>query len=218
MARELAGVTPGVGGRSRRQDAQVSRGRVSGRRRFASPNYRLRPANSPAACRSKSCCRPAHGCGFRVAPVLPRSAMCLPRWSVPHAEHLGTSASVSGLAADRHAKELRHSGGPGQESLQQDPLSGHLFVFRSKRGDRVKILYWNTHGYALWYTRLERGTFRFPTAAENATCLTISATDLAMLLDGVELASVTRRPRYRRPAQAAHDLFCRASCSRSLRR
>ena len=88
-----------------------------------------------------------------------------------------------------------------QDVLQQNPLSGHLFVFRSKRGDRMKILYWNTHGYALWYTRLERGTFRFPTAgaAENATCLTISATDLAMLLDGVELTSVTRRPRYRGP-------------------
>lgn len=89
-----------------------------------------------------------------------------------------------------------------QEVLQQNPLSGHLFVFRSKRGDRVKILYWNTHGYALWYTRLEQGTFRFPIASadQEATCLTISATDLAMLLDGVELASVTRRPRYRQPA------------------
>jgi transposase len=89
-----------------------------------------------------------------------------------------------------------------QDVLQQNPLSGHLFVFRSKRGDRLKILYWNMQGYALWYTRLERGTFRFPAAAvdENAKCLTISATDLAMLLDGVELTSVTRRPRYRRPA------------------
>lgn len=88
-----------------------------------------------------------------------------------------------------------------QEVLEQDPLSGHLFVFRSKRGDRVKILYWNTHGYALWYTRLERGTFRFPTADNNVTCLTISSTDLTMLLDGVELASVTRQPRYHRPAR-----------------
>ena len=89
-----------------------------------------------------------------------------------------------------------------RDGLGHDPLSGHLFVFRSKRGDRLKILYWNTHGYALWYTRLERGTFRFPAAGvgENASCLTISATELAMLLDGVELTSVTRRPRYRRPA------------------
>jgi transposase len=82
--------------------------------------------------------------------------------------------------------------------LRQDPLSGHLFVFRSKRGDRVKILYWNTHGWAPWYTRLEVGTFRFPTPArEEKTSLTISVADLAMLLDGVDLSSVTRRPRYR---------------------
>lgn len=92
-----------------------------------------------------------------------------------------------------------------QGVLQQDPLSGHLFVFRSKRGDRVKILYWNAHGYALWYTRLEVGRFRFPTPAdrENATSLTISAGDLAMLLDGVDLTSVQRTKRYRHAACAA---------------
>lgn len=91
------------------------------------------------------------------------------------------------------------------EVLRQDPLSGHLFVFRSKRGDRVKILYWNTHGYALWYTRLEVGTFRFPAAHadRDAACLTISATDLAMLLDGIDLSSVKRAKRYRRPACAS---------------
>lgn len=90
-----------------------------------------------------------------------------------------------------------------QEVLQQDPLSGHLFVFRSKRGDRVKILYWNTHGYALWYMRLEGGSFRFPAPAhENATSLTISAADLAMLLDGVDLSSVKRTKRYRTAACA----------------
>lgn len=87
--------------------------------------------------------------------------------------------------------------------LEQDPLSGHLFVFRSKRGDRLKILYWNTHGYALWYTRLEAGTFRFPTALEpQQTSLAVSAADLAMLLDGVELSSVRRTKRYRRQACA----------------
>jgi transposase len=90
------------------------------------------------------------------------------------------------------------------EVLQHDPLSGHLFVFRSKRADRVKILYWLGDGFAIWYRRLERGTFRFPQAAEGQTSLTISATDLAMLLDGVDLASVQRRRRYRLPeAQAA---------------
>ena len=87
-----------------------------------------------------------------------------------------------------------------QETLQHDPLSGHLFVFRSKRADRVKILWWDTQGYVLWYKRLEVGTFRFPSSEQDATSITISATDLAMLLDGVDLSSVKRRPRYQRPA------------------
>ncbi len=87
--------------------------------------------------------------------------------------------------------------------LEQDPFSGHLFVFRSKRGDRLKILYWNTHGFALWYTRLEAGTFRFPAALEPKSAgLAISAADLAMLLDGVELSSVRRTKRYRHEACA----------------
>jgi transposase len=87
-----------------------------------------------------------------------------------------------------------------QDGLRLDPRSGHLFVFRSKRGDRLKILYWDAHGYALWYTRLEEGTFRFPAAGEGQRSLSISAADLTMLLDGVDLASVQRRRRYARPA------------------
>ena len=89
------------------------------------------------------------------------------------------------------------------EVLQADPLSGHLFVFRSRRADRVKILCWLGDGFAIWYRRLEAGTFRFPQAGEGQTSLTISATDLAMLLDGVDLASVKRRKRYQRPARVA---------------
>jgi transposase len=84
--------------------------------------------------------------------------------------------------------------------LAQDPLSGQLFVFRNKRADRVKLLYWDGDGYAIWYKRLEAGTFRFPKPAEAAASLTISAADLTMLLDGVDLASVRRRARYRRSA------------------
>lgn len=89
------------------------------------------------------------------------------------------------------------------EVLQQDPLSGHLFVFRSRRADRIKLLYWEEGGYALWYKRLEAGTFRFPQAPrEDQASLTISAADLAMLLDGVDLASVRRTKRYRRDSCA----------------
>jgi transposase len=87
-----------------------------------------------------------------------------------------------------------------QEVLRLDPLSGHLFVFRSKRSDRVKLLYWDNDGYALWYKRLEVGSVRFPAAAEGQTSVSISAADLAMLLSGVDPSHVERRPRYRRPA------------------
>ncbi len=90
-----------------------------------------------------------------------------------------------------------------REFLQADPLCGHLFVFRSKRGDRVKLLYWDTDGLAIWYKRLEEGTFRFPAAATDGQGIEIRAADLTMLLDGVDLDSIRRRKRYRRPVMTA---------------
>lgn len=92
-----------------------------------------------------------------------------------------------------------------REFLRADPLSGHLFVFRSKRGDRVKLLYWDTDGLAIWYKRLEEGTFRFPASSAGDQGVEIRAADLAMLLDGVDLDSVKRRKRYRRPAAATES-------------
>jgi transposase len=84
-----------------------------------------------------------------------------------------------------------------QDVLKEDPLSGHLFVFRNRRGDRVKLLLWDSDGFLIVYKRLEKGTFRFPSASEaEATSVTVTATDLIMLLDGVDLQSVKRRPRY----------------------
>jgi transposase len=90
-----------------------------------------------------------------------------------------------------------------REFLQADPLSGHLFVFRSKRGDRLKLRYWLGDGLALWYRRLEAGTFRFPTPAAPGHGIEIRAADLTMRLDGVELESVQRRKRYQRPVATA---------------
>lgn len=87
-----------------------------------------------------------------------------------------------------------------EEFLEEDPLSGHLFVFRNRRGDRLKILYWDRDGLAVWYKRLEAGTFRFPAATDEGTSVEVRPSDLAMLLDGVDLASVRRRARYRRTA------------------
>lgn len=87
-----------------------------------------------------------------------------------------------------------------RQQLERDPLSGQLFVFRNKRGDRVKLLYWDEDGFVIVYKRLEAGTFRFPAA--DAGGVEIRAADLQMLLDGVDLASVKRGHRYRRPIPA----------------
>jgi transposase len=81
------------------------------------------------------------------------------------------------------------------ELLQQDPLSGHLFVFRNRQGDRVKILYWDRTGYCLWYKRLEKGTFRLPSGPGGAE---ISAAELVLLLEGIDLAGSRQRMRWGR--------------------
>lgn len=86
-----------------------------------------------------------------------------------------------------------------REFLGQDPLSGHLFIFRNPRGDRLKLLYWDGDGLAIWYKRLEQGSFRFPAPSGDGRGVEIRSADLAMILDGVNLESVKRRPRYRLP-------------------
>ena len=82
--------------------------------------------------------------------------------------------------------------------LSRDPLSGDLYVFRNKRGDRLKILAWQGDGFALYLRRLEKGTFAFPKA--DTAEVSISATELAMILGGVELGSAKKQPRYEHPA------------------
>jgi transposase len=83
-----------------------------------------------------------------------------------------------------------------RSSLGRDPLDGSLFVFRSRGNDRLKILYWDKDGFALWYKRLEEGTFRFPRTDEGAVAVEVAASELAMLLEGIDLRSVKRLPRY----------------------
>jgi transposase len=81
-----------------------------------------------------------------------------------------------------------------RDVLAQDPLSGHLFAFFNRSADRVKILYWDRSGFCLWYKRLERGVFHLPRA--DASRFELDAAELLLLLDGIELATATRRPRY----------------------
>lgn len=84
-----------------------------------------------------------------------------------------------------------------REEMQLDPLSGHLFVFRNRRGDRVKLLFWDEDGYAFFYKRLQKGVFKFPLVGPETRAVQVNVTDLSLLLWGIEPASVRRQKRFR---------------------
>lgn len=79
-----------------------------------------------------------------------------------------------------------------------DPTDGSLYLFINRRGDRIKMLWWDRDGLALFYKRLEVGGFEMLKAADDSAVVEIDATQLAMLLGGVTLASAQRRKRYSR--------------------
>jgi transposase len=81
-----------------------------------------------------------------------------------------------------------------RDILQEDPFSGHLFVFHNRRADRVKILYWDRTGFCLWYKRIEKGRFHFPDNA--AASVQVEAAELSLLLEGIQLHGAQRRPRF----------------------
>jgi transposase len=87
-----------------------------------------------------------------------------------------------------------------REYLGHDPLCGHLFLFIGRAKDRMKILYWDKDGFAIWYKRLEAGTFRVPGAKGGSPSVELKASELAMILDGIDLASIKRRKRFARSA------------------
>lgn len=80
--------------------------------------------------------------------------------------------------------------------LEQDPLSGHLFLFVNRRRDKLKILYWDGDGLAIWYRRLEQGTFQMPSIAPDEKSAEIRSEELTMLLRGIDLNSAKRRKRF----------------------
>jgi transposase len=93
-----------------------------------------------------------------------------------------------------------------QEHLGRDPLSGDLFLFLSRGRDRIKGLLWQPDGFAIWYKRLEEGTYRLPAYPPGQTSVTLKASELAMLLDGIDLKSVRRVPRYRRAGEGKANI------------
>jgi transposase len=84
--------------------------------------------------------------------------------------------------------------------MELDPLGGHLYVFLSRRKDRVKILYWDHDGFALWSKRLEEGTYALPYSESGGLRREITASELAALLSGIDLNHAKLRKRYNRIA------------------
>jgi transposase len=87
-----------------------------------------------------------------------------------------------------------------ESALKQDPLSGSLFVFLNRRRDRIKILYWGQTGFCIWYQQLQQGTYQLPAEEELEAQETVEVTrsQLSLILDGIDLASVRQRTRFQR--------------------
>jgi transposase len=88
--------------------------------------------------------------------------------------------------------------GRAQEIFDQDPVSGHLFLFVNRNRDRMKILFWDRDGFCIWYKRLERGTFQLLTTTNKAEGIELDYSQLVKLLGGLDLRTGRRRRRYRR--------------------
>jgi transposase len=85
-----------------------------------------------------------------------------------------------------------------RKSMMLEPLSGHLFIFRNQRGDRLKVLYWDGDGLAIWYKQLQRGTFRFPDLKNYSSAgLEIDHSTLRLILDGIDLSTIRRQHRFK---------------------
>jgi transposase len=106
----------------------------------------------------------------------------------------GRSGNASSLPDfDRLAERVK-------SVIGQDPSGNSLFVFRSRRGDRLKILTRDRDGFVLWYKRLEIGVFKLPRLDAGTRSVELRASELAMILDGIDMSKLKRVPRYERAA------------------
>lgn len=84
-----------------------------------------------------------------------------------------------------------------RDVMKGDPFSGHIFVFRNRMSDRVKVLFWDRSGYVIWYKRLEKGRFHLP--CEPYPSAEIEAAEMTLLLEGIDLSNSRRRKRWAPP-------------------
>lgn len=79
-----------------------------------------------------------------------------------------------------------------EEVIQQSPLNGHVFVFRNRSRDKIKMLLWDRSGFWIYYRRIEKGRFKIPKV--NNDCIELSHEDLKLLLDGIDISKLQRFP------------------------
>jgi transposase len=87
-----------------------------------------------------------------------------------------------------------------QSHLKADPFSGHLFIFRNRAANRLKVLYWGGHGLCLWCQRLEAGRYHFPEVAGDRPAVELTAAQFQMVIDGIDLSRVRRFKRFAPPS------------------
>ena len=93
-----------------------------------------------------------------------------------------------------------------RDVLGHDIFEGHLFVFFTRRRDRVRIVYWDRNGIAMWTKRIEQGRFRWGTAGEgDARVRSVEAAELGLILEGIDLRGARKRPRWQPPSRSASD-------------
>jgi len=88
--------------------------------------------------------------------------------------------------------------GQAQRVFEQDPCSGHLFLFLNRDRDRIKILFWDQDGFCIFYKRLEAGKFQLPRTVKDQQGVELDYSQLTRLLNGLDLQTARRRRRYRR--------------------
>ena len=111
--------------------------------------------------------------------------------ALPARIYLATAATDMRKGFDSLAALVR-------ERLGHDPLSGSLFLFVGRGRDRLKILYWDSDGFCIWYKRLEEGVFRSPAVPMGQASIEVRPSELAMLLEGIDLRSIKRSKRFDR--------------------
>lgn len=91
-------------------------------------------------------------------------------------------------------------------ALSRDPMSGDVYVFLNRRRDRMKLLLWDRTGFWLFYKRLEQGTFQLPANFAEHSSLELRYDELLLILEGIDLASIQRRPRYHRASSSKKQM------------